>query len=257
MRRRKCLCAVGTILSTVTIAGCLSGTSKQQSADSTIPNQSTETATGSTTGSSTNTTTSPCTNTTTSPSTDTTTESPASTITTSTTDTTTEPTTTTSMVTLEPPANRLLRPRQLGESWEYTDESMPRTTDKGTITGVYRTTRNYTRTVRTRLWPCEGETLKALGGTCSLGNLPAQKRANESVETTDRSLGETAFLWWTDIAIDIEVVTANHVFRLTHKPIIESNTNTSQNIPSRDARIEEVTDIAQLQADKLARRGCN
>jgi hypothetical protein len=113
--------------------------------------------------------------------------------------TTTEPTartTTTSRATPEPPANRLLRPMTVGEGWAYTDDSMPTVTESGTITGVYRTTQNYTRTIRTRLWPCEGETLDALGGTCSLGSLPERYRNMEDVETTTLPVGEN------DVRID-------------------------------------------------------
>ena len=151
------------------------------------------------------------------------------------------------------PAKRALTAQELGEAWTYTETGSPAVTDTGTIVANYRASEPYSRIVRLRLWPCEGETLEALGGTCSLGNLPEQKRANESVETAERSLGETAFLWWADESTDIEVVTANHVFRLTHMPAIESDADTTQEIPSRDARIEEVTDIAQLQTEKLAR----
>lgn len=151
------------------------------------------------------------------------------------------------------PTERALTAQQLGEAWAYTEAGSPAVTDNGTIVANYRASERYPQMVRLRLWPCEGETLEALGGTCSLGNLPERMRANASVETADRSLGETAFLWWSDVATDIEVVTANHVFRLTHTPTGEANTNTSQEIPSRDARIEDVTNIAQLQTDKLAR----
>ena len=152
------------------------------------------------------------------------------------------------------PAERALTAQELGGAWTYTETGSPTVTDNGTIVANYRASDPYSRTVRLRLWPCEGETLEALGGTCSLGNLPEQMRANESVETAERSLGETAFLWWADVSTDIEVVTANHVFRLTHTPTVESNTDSAQEIPSRDARIEEVTDIARLQTEKLARR---
>ena len=111
------------------------------------------------------------------------------------------------------PAERALTAQELGETWTYTETGSPTVTNSGTIVANYRANDPYSRTVRLRLWPCEGETLDALGGTCSLGNLPEQMRANESVETAERSLGETAFLWWTDVTTDIEVVTANHVFR--------------------------------------------
>jgi hypothetical protein len=151
-------------------------------------------------------------------------------------------------------AERALTAQQLGEAWTYTETGSPTVTEKGTIVANYRASDPYSRTVRLRLWPCEGETLEALGGTCSLGGLPDQKRANESVETADRSLGETAFLWWSGEATDIEVVTANHVFRLTHTLAGESDTDTSQELPSRDARVKEVTDIARLQTEKLARK---
>lgn len=149
-------------------------------------------------------------------------------------------------------AQRALTAQQLGEAWTYTEGGSPTITDSGTIVAYYRASDPYPQSVRLRLWPCEGETLDALGGTCSLGNLPEQKRANESVETADRSVGETGFVWWTGIATDIEVVTSNHVFRLTHTPTEEA-TDTNQEIPSRNARVEEVTNIARLQSDKLAR----
>ena len=146
---------------------------------------------------------------------------------------------------------RALTAEQLGEVWSYTEGGSPMIADTGTIVAKYRASEPYSRTVRLRLWPCEGETLEALGGTCSLGGLPDRMRANESVETADRLIGETGFLWWADVATDIEVVAANHVFRLTHTPVTQADT--SQEIPSREGRIEEVTDIAQLQTEKLTR----
>ena len=151
------------------------------------------------------------------------------------------------------PAKRALTAQELGEMWTHSEGGSPTVAESGTIVANYHASDPYPRSVKLRLWPCEGETLEALGGSCSLGNLPSQKRANESVETMDYSLGETAFLWWTDIATDIEVVTANHVFRLTHTPTGEGNTNSDQEIPSRDARIEAITNIARQQSEKLAR----
>ena len=151
------------------------------------------------------------------------------------------------------PAERALTAQEIGEMWTYSEGGSPTIAESGTIVANYHASDPYPQSVQLRLWPCEGETLEALGGTCSLGNLPTQKRANESVETMNHSLGETAFLWWTDVATDIEVVTANHVFRLTHTPTGEANTNSNQEIPSRDARIETVTNIARRQSEKLAR----
>ncbi|RJT07098.1 hypothetical protein D3261_03565 [Halococcus sp. IIIV-5B] len=147
---------------------------------------------------------------------------------------------------------RALTAQQLGEAWSYTEGGSPTALENGTITANYRSANPYIRTVRLRLWPCEGETLDALGGDCSLGNLPDQMRANQSVMTADRALGETTFLWWTETTTDIEVVISDHVFRLTHTPSSETNTDTTQEVPSTDARIGEITDIAQRQADKLS-----
>ena len=143
-------------------------------------------------------------------------------------------------------ATRAIQARDIGEAWTFTESGTPTVADNGTVVAEYRASDPYSRAVRLRLWPCEGETLDALG-SCSLGNLPDQKRANESVETADRSLGENAFLWWSGVNTDIEVVTANNVFRLTHMPAVES----TQELPSRDARIEELTEIARLQTDHL------
>lgn len=152
------------------------------------------------------------------------------------------------------PAERALTADELGEAWSYTESGSPTTTDRGTIVARYRASDDYPRTVRLRLWPCRGETLDALGGTCSLGNLPERQRANESVETADLSLGETAFAWWTDETTDIEVVAANHVFRLTHTPVVDTEGSSAGAIPSREARIDELLEIARLQTEKLARR---
>ena len=143
-------------------------------------------------------------------------------------------------------ATRALQAQTIGETWTFTDSGTPTVADNGTIVAEYGASDSYSRTLRLRLWPCEGETLDALG-SCSLGNLPDQKRGNESVETADRSFGENAFLWWTGVNTDIEVVTANNVFRFTHMPAVES----TQELPSRDARIEELTEIAQLQVEHL------
>lgn len=144
-------------------------------------------------------------------------------------------------------ATRALQAQTIGETWTFTDSGTPTVADNGTIVAEYGASDSYSRTLRLRLWPCEGETLDALG-SCSLGNLPDQKRGNESVETADRSFGDNAFLWWTGVNTDIEVVTVNNVFRLTHMPAVES----TQELPSRDARIEELTEIAQLQANQLS-----
>ena len=143
-------------------------------------------------------------------------------------------------------ATRAIQARDIGEVWTFTDSGTPTVADNGTIVAEYRASDPYSRTVRLRLWPCEGETLDALG-SCSLGNLPDRKRANESVETADRSFGDNAFLWWSGVNTDIEVATADNVFRLTHMPAVES----TQELPSRDARIEELTEIARLQTDHL------
>jgi hypothetical protein len=215
MQRRDCLRTVGAMIGTVSVAGCSSETSEDQSTDGTGGRQSTGSVmTGSTANR----------------------------------------TTTVSAPTPDPPANRLLRPIQLGESWEYTDESMPTITESGTITAVYRTTRNYTRTIRTRLWPCEGETLDALGGTCSLGGLPERYRSMEDVETTTLPIGETAFAWWSGPKTDIEVVSHQHVFRMTQTPLPEQTRTTNTDaIPSRDARLAALSQIARQQVEKLAR----
>jgi hypothetical protein len=151
------------------------------------------------------------------------------------------------------PADRALTAEAIGEMWSYSEGGSPVVTESGTVTASYRADEPYPQTVRLRLWPCEGETLEALGGTCSLGNLPDQMRANESVSTANRSVGETAFLWWTDVVTDIEVVTANHVFRLTHTLLSEPDSDTGRETPSRDDRIETVTRIAQLQTEKIDR----
>jgi hypothetical protein len=143
-------------------------------------------------------------------------------------------------------AKLALTAEELGKAWAYTESGAPTVADSETIVAKYIANDPYPRTVMLRLWPCKGETLEALG-SCSLGNLPDRKRANESIDTTTRSFGKTAFLWWEDVTTDIEVVVPNHVFRLTHTPIVE----TTQEIPSRDARIEELTHIARLQAKKL------
>jgi hypothetical protein len=60
-------------------------------------------------------------------------------------------------------------------------------------------------------------------------------------------------LWWNGVTIDIEVVVPNYVFRLTHTPIVEA----TQEIPPRDARIEELTHIARLQTKKLLQTNTN
>lgn len=142
-----------------------------------------------------------------------------------------------------------LTAQEIGKGWKYTESGSPTVADSGTIVASYRATDPYSRTVKLRLWPCEGETLEELG-SCSLGNLPKQKRTNGSIETATRTLGKNTFLWWDSVATDIEVVTVNNVFRLTHTPGTESN----QEIQSRDARVEEVVKIARLQTENLTQR---
>jgi hypothetical protein len=149
-------------------------------------------------------------------------------------------------------AELALMAKELGKAWSYTESGVPTVTDSGTIVANYAANDPYPRTVMLRLWPCEGETLEALG-SCSLGNLPDRKRANESIETATRSFGKTAFLWWTGVTIDIEVVVPNYVFRLTHTPVVEA----AEEIPPRDARIEELTHIARLQTKKLLQTNTN
>lgn len=149
-------------------------------------------------------------------------------------------------------AKLALTAKELDKAWTYTKSGAPTATDKGTIVANYAASDPYPRTVLLRLWPCKGETLEALG-SCSLGNLPDRKRANESINTATRSFGKTAFLWWNGVTTDIEVVVPNYVFRLTHTPLVEE----TQEIPPRDARIEELTYIARLQAKKLRQMDTN
>ena len=165
--------------------------------------------------------------------------------------------TATPVPTPEPPANRLLLAPALGAGWTYADGSAPRVRDNGTITALYRGTEAYTRTLRIRLWRCEGQTLDALGGTCSLGTLPSRYRSRDDIETASPTIGETAFAWWTsdDARTDIEVVAADHVFRMSCMPLAEQASGSSTSLPSRDARLSELVELAQRQAEKLASSG--
>ncbi|WP_256686414.1 hypothetical protein [Halococcus qingdaonensis] len=166
---------------------------------------------------------------------------------------TAQPTTTvTPIPTPEPPANRLLLAPALGTGWGYVDGSAPRVRDNGTITALYRGTQAYARTLRTRLWPCEGRTLDALGGTCSLGSLPSRYRSRDDIETADPSIGETAFAWWSGPRTDMEVVAADHVFRMTHTPLAAQVDEGTASLPSRAARLTELIGFARQQAEKLA-----
>lgn len=171
---------------------------------------------------------------------------------------TASPTTTataTPIPTPEPPANRLLLAPALGTGWGYVDGSAPRVRDNGTITALYRGTQPYARTLRTRLWPCEGQTLDALGGTCSLGSLPSRYRSRDDIETADPAIGETAFAWWSGPRTDIEVVAADHVFRMTHTPLAERADESTASLPSRAARLTELIGFARQQAETLASSG--
>jgi hypothetical protein len=171
---------------------------------------------------------------------------------------TAQPTTTataTPIPTPEPPANRLLLAPALGTGWGYVDGSAPRVRDNGTITALYRGTQPYARTLRTRLWRCEGRTLDALGGTCSLGSLPSRYRSRDDIETADPTIGETAFAWWSGPRTDIEVVAADHVFRMSHTPLAERTDENTARLPSRAARLTELIGLARQQAEKLASSG--
>lgn len=163
--------------------------------------------------------------------------------------------TTTAIPTPEPPANRLLLAPALGTGWGYASGSTPRVRDNGTITALYRGTQSYTRTLRTRLWRCEGRTLDALGGTCSLGTLPSRYRSRDDIETASPTIGETAFAWWSGPRTDIEVVAADHVFRMSHTPLAEQADENTASLPSRAARLTELIGLAQQQAEKLASSG--
>ncbi|GAA0460851.1 hypothetical protein MUK72_13250 [Halococcus dombrowskii] len=170
-------------------------------------------------------------------------------------DPTAQPTTTatpTPIPTPEPPANRLLLAPALGTGWGYASDSTPRIRDNGTITALYRGTQPYTRTLRTRLWRCEGRTLDALGGTCSLGTLPSRYRSRDDIETASPTIGETAFAWWSGPRTDIEVVAADHVFRMSHTPLAEQADENTARLPSRAARLTELIGLARQQAEKLA-----
>jgi hypothetical protein len=232
MRRRDYLRGLGAIAGIVGVAGCSSSASEEPAAGPTAqepaenaPDESQieRTATGS--------------------------------VITRTTDesTTASPTATaTSVPTPEPPANRLLLAPALGTGWGYASGSTPRVRDNGTITALYRGTQSYTRTLRTRLWRCEGRTLDALGGTCSLGSLPSRYRSRDDIETASPTIGETAFAWWSGPRTDIEVVAADHVFRMSHTPLAEQADENTSSLPSRAARLTELIGLAQQQAEKLA-----
>jgi hypothetical protein len=157
------------------------------------------------------------------------------------------------------PTGRLLRAGELeGGSYELT--GAPAVSEGGTIVGRYRSAQPYPRTLRIRVWPCRGEALDALGGKCSLGGLPERYREDDSVETTVLEVGETAFAWWSGPATDVEVVTADHVFRITHRPAAPRKTRgestgsrgeSGDGLPPRAERVAAVTRIARRQATKL------
>jgi hypothetical protein len=275
MRRRRCLRVLGTIVGGVFAAGCSSNASEDGSGATTPTRQPAGSATsvrstGRDTGESTTTPTSGesatagITNgpTGTASGNESTTgridDEPTTRRTaggSTTADTTVEPTTAepTTLPTPDPPANRLLAATALGEGWRYVDGSAPQVRTNGTITATYRGTQPYTRTLRTRLWRCEGETLDALGGTCSLGNLPDRYRAREGVETASPTVGDTAFAWWSGPRTDIEVVAADHVFRMTHTP--RQADGPTGSLPSRESRLNALVEIARRQTEKLARLG--
>ncbi|EMA51118.1 hypothetical protein [Halococcus thailandensis] len=238
MRRRDYLRGLGAIAGIVGVAGCSSSASEEPAAGPTAQepagNASDESRTERTAPGSVTTRT-----------VDESTASP-----------TAQPTTTaTEVPTPEPPANRLLLAPALGTSWGYASDSAPRVRDNGTITALYRGTQSYTRTLRTRLWPCEGQTLDALGGTCSLGSLPRRYRSRDDIETADPAIGETAFAWWSGPRTDMEVVAADHVFRMTHMPLAAQADESTASLPSRAARLTELIGFARQQADKLASFG--
>ena len=277
MRRRKYLRVLGAIAGGVFAAGCSSNASKEGSSATTPTRQLAGSATsvrstGRDTGEPATTPTSgeSATAGITDGPTDTATENesttgriddePATVRTTggsTTADTTVEPTTAepTTLPTPDPPANRLLAATVLGEGWTYVDGSAPIVRTNGTITATYRGTQPYTRTLRTRLWRCEGGTLDALGGTCSLGNLPDRYRAREGVETASPAVGDTAFAWWSGPPTDIEVVAADHVFRMTHTPLADRANGSADALPARESRLTALVGIARRQAEKLSRLG--
>lgn len=159
--------------------------------------------------------------------------------------------TATARPTPEPPANRLLAPEVIGTRWDYAAGSTPSERGNGTITAVYETTRGTEERLRIRLWPCEGESLEDLGGTCSLGNLPERYRAMSGVETATPAVGETAFAWWEGDQTDIEVVANEHVFRITYT-VPESGTTAANSATSRPPALQRVIEIARQQTDALA-----
>jgi cell wall-associated NlpC family hydrolase len=162
--------------------------------------------------------------------------------------TTAAPRTETALATPEPPANRLLRADEVGDRWRYRDA--PTEHGNGTITAVYGMVREPSAKLRTRLWPCEGESLANLGGTCSLGNLPERYRAMEGVETATPAVGETAFAWWAGAATDIEVVANDHVFRMTYTTPGPSAVATG-GTDNRNPVLRRLTRLARRQVDKL------
>jgi len=269
MRRRRCLRVLGTIVGGVFAAGCSSNASEDglrattptsgESATAGITDRPTGTASESeamTTG----VIPEPAAETDSEPTTGRIDDEPTTARTaggSATADTTVEPTTAepTTLPTPDPPANRLLAATVLGEGWTYVDGSAPQVRTNGTITATYRGTQPYTRTLRTRLWRCEGGTLDALGGTCSLGNLPDRYRAREGVETASPAVGDTAFAWWSGPPTDIEVVAADHVFRLTHTPLTDRANGSADALPARESRLTALVGIARRQAEKLSRLG--
>ena len=261
MRRRDFFRRLGAIAGIVGVAGCSSNASEEPDAGTTA-RQPTRGATeeppterATTEPMLRRTTDEPTTVRTTTESTTTSTIRPttaeSTTVRTTTASTTTEMAT--PVPTPEPPANRLLLAPSLGAGWGYVDGSAPRVRANGTITALYRGTQEYTRTLRTRLWRCEGQMLDALGGTCSLGNLPDRYRAREDVETASPAVGDTAFAWWSGPRTDIEVVAADHVFRMTHTP--RQADGPTGSLPSRESRLNALVEIARRQTEKLARLG--
>jgi len=253
MRRRDYLRGLGAIAGIVGLAGCSSDTSeesttgttaRQPAGTATNESRTESTATGSATDR-------PTDGSATARTTDSSTAQPTATATATTTATPTP------APTPEPPANRLLLAPAFGAGWGYADGSVPRVRDNGTITALYRDTEPYTRTVRTRLWRCEGQTLDALGGMCSLGTLPDRYRSREDIETASPAIDETAFAWWSsgDARTDIEVVAADHVFRMSHMPPTTQGNGGSSSLPGRDARLTELVELARQQAAKLPTSG--
>lgn len=162
--------------------------------------------------------------------------------------TTAAPRTETAVATPNPPANRLLLAEEVGDRWRYRSEPTER--GNGTITAVYGMVREPSAKLRTRLWPCEGESLANLGGTCSLGNLPERYRAMDDVETATPAVGETAFAWWAGATTDIEVVANGHVFRMTYTTPGPSAVATG-GADDRNPVLRRLTRLARRQADKL------